>query len=160
MASRKIAFLDRDGVVNLRRDDPYYVTNTDQFVFNEGIFRVLTKLVEDGFEFIVVTNQRAIARGLLTEDALFHIHEHMKEKLRERGIEILDIFFCPHGHDECACGKPSPGMLHKATEKYDINLAESILISDSKKDVEMGEQFGIGKNIFVEENKPEQFFEF
>lgn len=161
MKALKIAFLDRDGVINQKphQDERVtnYVTSADLFKFNPGIFETLGNLSQKGYRFVVVTNQRGIARGLMTEGDLASIHEHMKTGLRERGIEILDIFYCPHGDkDACVCRKPKPGMLAEATKKYNIDLAKSVLISDSMHDVEMGEKFGVGKNLFIEKDKPEE----
>jgi D-glycero-D-manno-heptose 1,7-bisphosphate phosphatase len=154
----KIAFFDRDGVINERQAEHCYVTGTDKFVFNEGIFEVFKYLSARSFQFVVITNQRGIARGLLTEDRLQEIHDYMTLKLKENGIEILDIFFCPHGDNACNCRKPKPGLLEMAAKKYDINLKESLLISDEMADVEMGKRFGIGKNICVRRDKPADFF--
>jgi len=158
--SLKVAFLDRDGVINKKQAKGDYVTSVKRFELNEDIFNVLKRLTEDGFKLIVITNQRGISRGLMTENDLGAIHELMELELQKRGIEILDIFFCPHGHNECLCRKPKPGMLQAAAEKYNINLAESVLISDSMHDVEMGKNFGIGKCIYVENDKPKQFFNY
>jgi D-glycero-D-manno-heptose 1,7-bisphosphate phosphatase len=155
----KIAFFDRDGVINRRQADHQYVTSVDQFVFNDGIFEVFKFLADKGFEFIVITNQRGISRGLLTEDGLSKIHSYMISEFRKNGIEILDVFFCPHGDNECNCRKPKPGMLEMAAQKYDIDLGESVLISDEMADVEMGKKFGIGKNICVRRDTPADLFD-
>ena len=159
-ALKKVAFLDRDGVINVRRDNPYYVTSVNHLIFNEGIFEVLRRLVDEGFELVILTNQRAISLGLMSESDLLAIHNYMVAELQKKGVEILEILFCPHGLDECSCRKPKHGMLHAIAEKYVIDFPNSILISDSREDVEMGEKFGIGKNIYVEENNPTQFFDY
>ncbi len=155
---KKIAFLDRDGVINKKQSEGDYVTAVHRFEFNSGIFELLRKLSGKGFEFIIITNQRGIARGFYSEADLKNIHDHMQTEFKKQGIDLLDIFYCPHEEGQCSCRKPKPGLLEQAARKYDINLAESILISDSRKDVEMGEKFGIGKNIFVETDKLEPLF--
>lgn len=153
---RKIAFLDRDGVINKKAPEHSYITKPDEFVFTEGIFEVLTKLKDDGYEFIVITNQRGIARNLMTSEDLEVIHQHMREGMTVHGIELLDIFFCPHNHNECDCRKPKPGLLQAACEKYDVDLPHSLLISDSLEEVEMGKKFGIEFSYFIPSNKPKQ----
>lgn len=155
---RKIAFLDRDGVINKKAGEHEYITKTEDFVFNEGIFKVLEHLRKENFEFIVVTNQRGVARGLLDEEKLAEVHSFMKEGLKNNGIDILDIFYCPHNENECDCRKPKDGLLRIASEKYSIDLNQSLFITDSQKEIEMGKVFGIKDNYFVESGQPERFF--
>lgn len=155
MKRKKIAFLDRDGVINKKQVEHHYVTTPSEFHFNEGIFAVLQKLRDDGFEFIVVTNQRGICRGHLDEQILLDIHNKMCTGLRNAGIVILDIFYCPHDNNECNCRKPKTGLLKQATAKYDIDVHSSLLISDSHDDIDMAEQFGIQRRFLVPHDVPE-----
>lgn len=155
-APRKIAFLDRDGVINKKALEHCYITNEQDFIFNEGVFELCSLLKNKGFEFIVVTNQRGIARGLFAEHDLHKIHDKMRKGFREEDVEVLDVFYCVHGEGECDCRKPKPGMLVNACNKYSIDLEQSILISDSKDDIAMGQAFGVGKNVYVSSDKPEE----
>ncbi len=146
----KIAFFDRDGVINKKAEEHHYITRVEDFVFNKSIFQLFHKLKKLGFEFIVITNQRGVARGLYTEQDLKNIHDHMCQKLTEQGITLLDIFYCPHDIGQCDCRKPQPGLLEQACKKYTIDLSKSALISDSKGEIEMGKLFGIKKSIYIE----------
>lgn len=148
--AKKIVFLDRDGVINKKAKEHCYITKVTDFIFNYSIFDICSKFQNEGFEIIVITNQRGIARGLYTEETLDSIHTFMKEEFYKHKIEILDVFYCPHNNDMCNCRKPKDGMLQQACSKYDIDIKSSVLISDSQEDITMGELFGIGKNIFVE----------
>lgn len=154
--NKKIVFLDRDGVINKKADEHCYITEVENFIFNDGIFDVCSKLKDQDFEFIVITNQRGVARGLYSEEKLIEIHEYMKDKFHKHGIKILDVFYCPHNKDVCDCRKPKDGMLRQACLRYNIDLHGSVLISDSNEDVQMGNNFGIGKNILVQSNKPSE----
>lgn len=156
---KKIAFLDRDGVINQKAASHEYVTSSEKFIFNEGIFLLLYTLQNQGYQFIVVTNQRGVARKMLTHTNLEEIHTKMRTGLREHGIEILDIFFCPHETDSCECRKPKPGLLQQATKKHSIDLSQSILISDSEDDVTMGQNFGLKQSILVPHDVPEKALE-
>lgn len=146
----KVVFLDRDGVINRKPKDHEYVVRLEDFVLNAGIIDLLRSYIGGGLKFIIITNQRGVAKGLLTENDLRYIHEKMLVTLREYGIEIFDIFYCPHNVGECSCRKPQPGLIMMAKEKHNIDLESSVLISDSSADIEMGVLAGIGKNIFVE----------
>jgi D-glycero-D-manno-heptose 1,7-bisphosphate phosphatase len=150
---KKIVFLDRDGVINKKAAPHQYVTRVEDFKFNPRIFELLANFKKSGYEFIVITNQRGISRKMLTEADLKKIHDFMLSEFAKKGISILDIFYCPHGEGECDCRKPKPGLLKMACEKYDIDLKNSILISDSPEDVIMGEKFGVGKNYLVGQDK-------
>ncbi|MDQ5962367.1 MAG: D-glycero-D-manno-heptose 1,7-bisphosphate phosphatase [Patescibacteria group bacterium] len=158
--SKKVVFLDRDGVINKKADKHCYITKEKDFVFNDGIFNVCLHLQNNGFEFIVITNQRGIARGFYTETDLEKIHNIMKRGFLEKGINLLDIFYCPHEEGVCNCRKPKPGMLEMSFEKYCFDKGGAILISDTMEDVSMGESFGIGKNIYVTSDKPEEALSF
>lgn len=152
---RKIAFIDRDGVINQKPADQHYVLNIDEFIINAGIFSLLDTLKKDGFEFIIVTNQRGIARGLFNENDLQKIHDFMKKELTKKNIDILDIFYCPHNNNECDCRKPNPGLLKQSCKKYNIDIKQSILVSDTKEDTDMGNDFGLKVSFLVPVNQPE-----
>lgn len=155
----KVAFLDRDGVINRKAAEQHYIARKEDFIFNAGIFDLCHLLQEKGYALLVITNQRGIARELYTEQDLEAIHKHMLAEFKKRNISILHIFYCPHDYDECECRKPKDGMLKKATELYTIDLKDSVLISDTQDDVDMGRKFGIGKNILVPSDHPELFIE-
>jgi D-glycero-D-manno-heptose 1,7-bisphosphate phosphatase len=146
---KKIAFFDRDGVINKKAEEHRYITRVEDFVWNDGIFDLMLSLRNIGFGIIVITNQRGVARGMLTEEKLEEIHRHMIQTLRQKGVEILDVFVCPHEENACDCRKPKPGLILRAKEKYSIDLEHSILISDSEKDAEMGNAIGLRHSVFI-----------
>ena len=154
---KKIAFLDRDGVINRKAPEHQYIEKVDDFILNEGIISVLHFLQKEGYEFIVITNQRGVARGLYSLETLKKIHDHMQTILNHNNIRILGVFFCPHENNTCDCRKPKPGMLRDSCKLYELDLNESLLISDSEEDVAMGKKFGIGSNYLVTSDKPEEF---
>ncbi|MBY0538590.1 HAD-IIIA family hydrolase [Patescibacteria group bacterium] len=153
---KKIAFLDRDGVINVNAPPHEYITSVSDFVFNQGIFNVLKTLARDGFEFIVVTNQQGVARGKMTLASLTAIHDHMITGLKEHGITILDVFYCPHLDGTCDCRKPNDGLLRQAAAKYPIDTARSILIGDSQTDIDAGRKFGLAQTILISTDHPEE----
>jgi len=154
----KITFLDRDGVINRNAPPHEYITKAEDFSFNPEIFKVLNSLKDKGFKFIVLTNQRGIARGLMSESELAKIHSKMKTELSAQGIDILDIFYCPHSGESCDCRKPKPGLINQALAKYDIDLQESLMIGDSTSDAELCKHFNL-KCFLVRQDHPEDFLE-
>jgi D-glycero-D-manno-heptose 1,7-bisphosphate phosphatase len=145
----KALFLDRDGVINI---DYGYVGKIENFKFREGIFELTKYFQDNGYKIFVVTNQSGIARGYYSEEEFLKLTKWMKDEFLKRGIEIQDVKFCPHHPDitgVCECRKPSPKMILDLAKKYNINLKNSILIGDSKRDIEAGERAGVGKNILI-----------
>ena len=138
----RAVFLDRDGVINRKLENDY-VKSWDEFQFLPGVVEAIKALNEKGYLVIVVTNQRGIAKGLMTEKDLEEIHRKMLKELKKYGARIDDIFYCPHDiSDNCNCRKPKPGTLIQAQKKWDIDFAQSYIIGDSNSDIESGRQVG------------------
>jgi D-glycero-D-manno-heptose 1,7-bisphosphate phosphatase len=145
---RKVVFLDRDGVIN--QDSPDYIKSWSEFKFLPGSIEAIRDLTSGGFDIIVVTNQSAIPRKLISSQELKYIHMMMKDAVESKGGQIKDIFFCPHlPSDECDCRKPAPGLVYQAQSKYRLDLATSIMIGDSAKDIECARNAGCGQTILV-----------
>jgi len=144
----KAIFLDRDGVINV---EVKYLSNPDDFVFEEGSIEGLKLLKQKGFLLIVITNQAAIARGYFNEKILKTIHNKMEKILKEYNVELDAIYYCPH-HPEftgpCICRKPNSGMLLEAQKKFDIDLGNSYVVGDTMSDIEAGKNTGI-KTVLV-----------
>jgi histidinol-phosphate phosphatase family protein len=107
-----VAFLDRDGVVNLGR--PGYVNSPDEVVLLPGAAACIADLKRAGYLVCIVTNQSAISRKLWGRDQLCHIHRFLQDCLLSQDDEAhIDAFItCPHRfEDRCSCRKPSPTML-------------------------------------------------
>jgi D-glycero-D-manno-heptose 1,7-bisphosphate phosphatase len=140
----KAAFLDRDGVINQKaatEDD--YITRWEEFQFLPGVAQAITLLRRAGFQVIVVSNQRCVAKGLLTSAELHSMHRSMSDELIRLGATIDGIYCCPHDEQPpCACRKPKPGMLLAAANDYEIDLSSSWMIGDSDKDIEAGKRAG------------------
>ena len=108
---------------------------------------------EKGFVVIVITNQSAINRGLVTIETLNKIHNYFQKFLKENNTCIDDFYFCPHRPDEnCQCRKPNPGMLIKAVQDYDIDMNQSFMIGNSLTDVQAAQKAGC-KGILLNQNQ-------
>ena len=144
----QVIFLDRDGVIN--RDSPDYIKALEEFEFLPGSLEALRRLTEHGFSCIVITNQSALARGLLAEETLAAIHRHLVEAVAAAGGRILDVFICPHlPSEECLCRKPKPGLLLDAQRKHQIDFSSAVMIGDSVKDMRCALAAGVKTCILV-----------
>jgi len=139
----KAVFLDRDGVINRKLPGDGYVTTWKEFRVLPGVVEAIARLNCASFYVIVVTNQRCIAKGLLTTAELEKIHWRMSDFLGRHGATIDAVYYCPHEMEPlCSCRKPAPGMLLKAAREYAIDLPASWIIGDSDADIEAGRKAG------------------
>ncbi len=143
MPQNKCVFFDRDGIVNESPGAGKYVLNWDEFRLVPEFPECLRAARQHGYEAALVTNQRAVALGLMRADQLEAIHQRLRELLEgEHRLGLLDIEYCPHDVDECSCRKPKPGMLLALAARHDIDLGRSWMIGDSESDVEAGRRAG------------------
>jgi D-glycero-D-manno-heptose 1,7-bisphosphate phosphatase len=142
--SKPIAFLDRDGVLNVKQPEGCYVTSPQQFELLPGAIGGLKLLACAGYRLIVVTNQRGVARGQLSLTGLEAIHSEMRRLLAEQGVALDGIYFCPHEKGTCDCRKPDPGLLRQAFRGFpDADPNKCVLIGDSVSDVEAARRAGV-----------------
>jgi D-glycero-D-manno-heptose 1,7-bisphosphate phosphatase len=139
----RAVFLDRDGVINQSPPEGEYITRWEDFHILPGVAAGIALLNHAGFSVIVVTNQRCVAKGLMTEADLQKMHERMTDVLARAGAKIDATFYCPHEIEpHCDCRKPAPGMLLSAARLRGIDLRTSWMIGDSDIDVESGVNAG------------------
>jgi D-glycero-alpha-D-manno-heptose 1-phosphate guanylyltransferase len=135
-------FLDRDGVINVNKDDSY-VFNRDEFIFKEGTLEAIARLSRLFGRIIVITNQRGVGKGLMSEADLQDIHTYMKSNIEQGGGRIDDIFYCTSTDNAHPDRKPSPGMAFRAREKYpEIDFSKSVMVGDKSADMQWGRNIG------------------
>jgi D-glycero-D-manno-heptose 1,7-bisphosphate phosphatase len=140
---RRCVFLDRDGVINENAAPHEYIRHWNEFRFLPNIadwIRIFNAL---DFLVIVITNQRGIARAMMTRESVDEIHRNMTRELAAQGAHIDDLFMCPHEEGLCDCRKPKPGMVIEAQAKWNIDLAESLFIGDSHDDEALASACGV-----------------
>lgn len=81
-------FLDRDGVINIDKDGSYIFT-PDEFIFTEGGPGIFKKLADTFSRIIIITNQRGVGRGLMTDTTLHEIHNRMASEIEDAGGESM-----------------------------------------------------------------------
>jgi histidinol-phosphate phosphatase family protein len=134
-------FLDRDGTLN---EDRGYVTSPEQLVIFSGVPEALARLNQMGVQVILVTNQSAIGRGLMTIHDLQHIHQKLVDLLGAHEGRIDEVYVCPHHPDEgCACRKPQVGMIKQAAERFSLDLSQCFFVGDKCSDLEAAHKAGV-----------------
>ncbi len=98
-----------------------------------------------GYEIIIVSNQYLIGENFITQDQYDSYNDKLLTTLKNAGISILDVFYCPHSRTGgCDCMKPKTGLIGHALEKYpSIDLSSSFVVGDSLCDMQMAEQLGL-----------------
>jgi D-glycero-D-manno-heptose 1,7-bisphosphate phosphatase len=145
--TRRAAFLDRDGVINVDRG---YVGQVDRFELAPGAAEGMRVLAGAGYLLAVVTNQSGIGRGYYGVADFEAVTRHMRAELRARGVEVALVCHCPHlPGDGCPCRKPRPGMILDAAARLDVDLGASVMIGDSPSDIAAGRAAGVGRCYLI-----------
>lgn len=140
----KVAFLDRDGTIIEDYEDELWRDVTEP-VFIDGSMEGLKKIKQKGYEIIIITNQYLIDEKIISIKQYQDFTSKFVKRIKDNGIGILDIFFCPHSRKgNCSCMKPKDGLVKMALKKYpEIDLKDCFIVGDSLCDVELGEKLGI-----------------
>ena len=141
--TRPAVFLDRDGVLNVKPPEHEYVTSPQDFVWLPGAADGAARLARAGYVLAIVSNQRGVARGLVSWQTLGAIERLIQDELALREASITEFRYCPHDESACcSCRKPRPGMILELAAELDIDLGSSWLIGDSESDVRAGRAAG------------------
>ncbi|TDQ51123.1 D-glycero-beta-D-manno-heptose 1,7-bisphosphate 7-phosphatase [Permianibacter aggregans] len=137
----KCVILDRDGVIN--HDSDSYIKSLEEWSPICGSISAIAELCKLGLTVCVATNQSAVARGLMTEESLLRIHEHLKTLVKDAGGCIKEIHYCPHHpQDNCTCRKPNSGMLENICTNLHFHPSEVLFVGDNHSDYECAKRFG------------------
>lgn len=150
-------FLDRDGVINEERLGQY-VLHWGEFIFSKGVLEVFKKLSDHFGRVIVVSNQRGVGKGLMTEEALQSIHLEMQREVEIVNGKIDKIYYCTEKDDKCFNRKPNPGMALQAREDFpDIDFSKTIMVGNKPSDMKFGRAAGV-YTVFVRTTNPDQSY--
>ncbi len=148
---QKTILLDRDGVIN-KEIPGEYVKKWNQFEFAPKAITALRLLTKKKYKILVITNQRGIAKKIMTKNDLNIIHKNMVAELEKNGAKISGIYYCPHLGDSCFCRKPQPGLIYQAAKDHRINLNDTFFVGNCDTDMEAGRQAGC-KTILINHKK-------
>lgn len=129
----RAAFLDRDGTL-IR--DAHHLNRPEQLELFPQTLEALRQLRAAGYLLLLITNQSAVARGMLTREGLDHIHQRFQQMLGECALDA--IYYCPHHPDfteVCDCRKPKAGLFEQAAAEHGIDFSNSVAIGDKLSDL-------------------------
>jgi D-glycero-D-manno-heptose 1,7-bisphosphate phosphatase len=140
---RRAVFLDRDGTLNVRPRPHDYVRSPAQFVWLPGAAAAIARLCAAGYLPVVVSNQRGVALGHVSEATLLAIEQAIQDELAGLGARVGGFYYCTHSLEAgCRCRKPEPGMLEQAAVDHELDLTTSVMIGDEESDVTAGRSAG------------------
>lgn len=128
--------LDRDGVLNVERDDGGYIRDWSQWRWIPGALEGLGTLSSAGVYVSVATNQSGVDRRLLTRADLDATHSRMIKEAAQHGGVINHVFVCPHlPNAGCGCRKPAPGLFLKSIEASHLPPGTTVVVGDDLRDL-------------------------
>lgn len=160
MKSYKIAFLDRDGVINSKNFNNGYIGHLKYFKWIPGARKSISFLKKNGYKVVVVSNQSGVARGFFKLSDVNKIHSYIQNKLKLINTKLDGFFFCPYHKDgirkrfskDSILRKPKIGMFKLVQRKWKIDKKKSFIIGDQVTDMQFGKKSGISHYLF-DENK-------
>jgi D-glycero-alpha-D-manno-heptose 1-phosphate guanylyltransferase len=148
-------FLDRDGVINYEKENDY-IYNWDEFEFYPGVIESLPLLSKKFERIIVISNQRGVGRGLMSEESLLDIHGRMKSELENNGGRVDRVYYCIAADPKDFYRKPNPGMAIRAAQEFpEIDLSKSIMVGNKPSDMQFGRNAGC-YTVYLKTTHPDQ----
>lgn len=136
-------FIDRDGVVNPEKKEDY-IRNKDEFNFYNGVKDTFHHFSSKFGKIIIVSNQRGVGKGLMTEADLAGIHEYMVKEIENADGRIDKIYYCTSTDNKHPDRKPNPGMAFHAKRDFpEIDFSKSIVIGNKPSDMLFGRNAGM-----------------
>ena len=150
-------FLDRDGVINEEKLGEY-ILHWNAFIFGKGVLDVFKKLSDTFGRIVIVTNQKGVGKGLMTQEALDTIHYEMQREVGIVGGRIDRIYACTDLDDSSPHRKPNHGMaLQAKADLPEIDFTKSIMVGNKLSDMRFGRGAGMF-TVFVATTNPETPF--
>lgn len=129
-----------------------YIAGTIFFI-NRGVIEGMRLLKNDGYDFVIISNQSGISKNIYTINDVEILHRQLDQFFKSQGLNILEYYYCIHHPDvtKCLCRKPMPLLFEKAIARFNINPKQSWMIGDQPRDIEAAEQCGI-RGILIPSN--------
>ena len=150
----KTIILDRDGVI-LKERGEYTFKLEDAEVLSQNIEALAAwSKAHEAIQFIVLTNQGGVAKGLYTMKEVDAIHAILQQAFVEKGIKIKEFFTCPHHQDFglCYCRKPKSLLYEKILAKYNLQPKDCLMIGDKERDILPAQALGM-KTLLIDSNE-------
>jgi mannose-1-phosphate guanylyltransferase len=139
---RPAVFFDRDGTLI---EHVHYLSRPEAVRLLPGAAPAIRKLQRLGYACVIVTNQSAIGRGTLSEEQYDRVHDRLRSLFAAENVVFHGAYHCPvvaessdRTRVEHRDRKPGPGMLLRASQDLQIDVARSWMVGDMVSDVLAG----------------------
>lgn len=148
MKPQPALFLDRDGV--FIENCANYVRSWQDVTFFPQALAALARIRDIPYKIIVVTNQSAVGRGILSLATAVSLNERILAEVKAKNGRIDASYLCPAppGTND-PCRKPRPGMLLQAAQEHNLDLSQSYMIGDALTDIQAGQAAGVKETILL-----------
>jgi D,D-heptose 1,7-bisphosphate phosphatase len=157
LGRRPAVFLDRDGTLI---EQVHYLSDPNAVRLLPGAAEALRRFRRAGYASVVISNQSAVGRGLITHERVAEIHDELRRQLAEQGAGLDAIYYCPVAPEcddrtaqEHPDRKPAPGLLRRAALELGLDLGASWMVGDMISDVLAGHNAGCRGSILVRTGK-------
>ena len=156
----KIAFLDRDGVINRSNFKNGYIGEKKYFKLIPGVVKSIKYLKSLNYKVVVVSNQSGVARGYFKIMDVNKLHSYLQKLLEKNQTKIDKILFCPFHKDgiikkykkRSNLRKPNNGMFKIINKKWPVDKKKSFMIGDQSTDIKFAKKSGIKGFLFKQKN--------
>ena len=149
----KILLLDRDGTLNVKPARGKYVNSVEEFEWIGISLEALKILGQNGFSFVIISNQAGVSTGATRIEDLNEINDHIRTVFLSLGLTLLDIYVCTdHWSSESEFRKPNPGMFFAAANDHKFRLDRTIYVGDDERDALASRNAGC-KCVLVSSNE-------
>lgn len=160
MKLQKIAFLDRDGVINSKKYNDGYIGDIKKFKWIKGAIKTIKFLKKEKYKVVVVTNQSGVARGFFKIADVKKIHSFIQKRLKLNNTRVDAFYFCPFHKDgiikrykkDSPLRKPKIGMFRLAQKRWNIDIKNSFMVGDQVTDIIFARRAKIKGYLFNEKN--------
>ncbi len=141
--TQKVLFIDRDGTL-IEEPDDQQVDRLDKVRLVPGVIPALLALRDDGYRFVMVTNQDGLGTDAFPQSDFDACQAHVVDLFASQGITFDEVFVCPHTEaDRCACRKPQTGLVTRYLAATSLDSRRSAVIGDRKTDLELADNIGV-----------------
>ncbi len=145
MSGTRILFVDRDGTLIAEPPDQQ-VDRLDKVALLPGVIPALLRIVESGYELVMVTNQDGLGTASYPQAHFDVPQRFLLDLLASQGIRFREVLVDAHFPDDPAGAptrKPAIGLaLHYLRDRR-IDLAQSAMVGDRKTDLEFAANLGV-----------------